>query len=50
MADDASIALRQTQGRLHRGQMLTAGAVRNQQVVNEMIQKDYAYRFSESHV
>ena len=45
VADDASIALRQTQGRLHRGQRLTAGAVRNQQVVNEMIQKDYAYRF-----
>ena len=25
--------------------MLTAGAVRNQQMVSEMIQKDYAYRF-----
>ena len=25
VADDASIALRQTQGRLHRGQVLTAG-------------------------
>ena len=30
VADDASIALRQTQGRLHRGQVLTAGSVRNQ--------------------
>ena len=34
--------MRQTQGRLHRGQVLTAG---NQQVISEMIQKDYAYRF-----
>ena len=25
--------------------MLTAGSVRNQQIVNGMIQKDYAYRF-----
>ena len=45
VADDASIALRQTQGRLHRGQVLTTGSVRNKQIVNEMIQKDYAYRF-----
>ena len=46
VADDASIALRQTQGRLHRGQVLTAGSIKkNQHVVNEMIQKDHAYRF-----
>ena len=45
VSDDASIAMRQTRGRLHRGQMLTAGAVRNQQMMSEMIQKDYAYRF-----
>ena len=45
VTDDASIALRQTQGRSHRGQVLTAGSVRSQQVINEMIQKDYAYRF-----
>ena len=45
VTDDANIALRQTQGRLHRGQALTAGAVRNQQVISEMIQKDDAYRF-----
>ena len=34
VADDASIAIRQTQGRLHRGQVLTAGY---QQVINEKI-------------
>ena len=45
VADDASIAMRQTRGRLHRGQVLTAGAIRDQQVISEMIQKDYAYRF-----
>ena len=28
VADDASIALRQTQGRLHRGQVLTAGSIK----------------------
>ena len=37
--------MRQTRGRLHRGQVLTAGAVKNQQVISEMIQKDYAYCF-----
>ena len=41
----ASIAVRQARGRLHRGQILTAGFVRNQQVINEMIQKDYLYCF-----
>ena len=45
VADDASIMLRQTQGRLHRGQTLTAGTVRNQQVIQQMIQRDDAYRF-----
>ena len=45
VADDASIAIRQTRGRLHIGQVLNAGAVRNQQVISEIIQKDYAYRF-----
>ena len=37
--------MRQPRGRLHRGQALTAGAVRNQQVISEMVQKDYAYCF-----
>ena len=45
VADDASIVMRQTCGRLHRGQVLTAGTVRNQQMISEMIQKDYAYWF-----
>ena len=46
VADDASIALRKTQGRLHRGQVLTARSTKNQHVVNEMIQKDHAYTAS----
>ena len=37
VADDASIAMRQNQGRLHSNHVLTAGAVRNQQVISEMI-------------
>ena len=37
VADDASIAMRQTRGRLHRGQVLTAGAIRDQLVISEMI-------------
>ena len=37
--------MRQTRGRLHKGQVLTARAVRNQQVISEMIQRDYAYCF-----
>ena len=45
VVDDASIMLRQTQGRLHRGQALTAGTIRNQQVIQQMIQRDDAYRF-----
>ena len=38
VSDDATIAMRQTQGRFHRGQVLTAGAVTNQQVISKMIQ------------
>ena len=45
VADDASIMLRQTQGRLHRGQALIAGTIRNQQVIQQMIQRDDAYHF-----
>ena len=37
--------MRQTRGRLHREPVLTAGTIRNQQVISEMIQKDYAYCF-----
>ena len=37
-----SCYVRQTQGRFHRGQLLTAGAIRNQQVI---IPKDDAYHF-----
>ncbi len=45
VVDDASIMLRQSQGRLYRGQVLTAGAVKNQQVLQQMMQRDDAYRF-----
>ena len=48
VADNASIAMRQTGGRLHGGQALTAGAIRNQQVISDMIQKHYAYHFLKS--
>ena len=38
------IMLRQTRGRLHQGQALTAGAIKNKQVLQEMVQRDDAYR------
>lgn len=47
--ESASIAMTQTRGRLHRRQVLTAGAIRNKQVISEMIQKDYACCFLEVH-
>ena len=43
--DDASIMLRQSKGRLYRGQALTAGAIKSQQVLLQMMQRDDAYRF-----
>ena len=48
--DDANIVLSQTQGRRYRGQVLTAGSVKNQQVIQEMIYRDDAYRFLEGHL
>ena len=45
VADDASIMLRQSQGRLYRGQALTAGVIKSKQVLNQMMQRDDAYRF-----
>ena len=45
VADDASIVLRQSQGRQYRGQALTAGAVQNQSVLLQMIHRDDAYKF-----
>ena len=43
--DEANIALRQTKGRLYRGQSLTASHIKNHQVIQQMIRKDDAYRF-----
>ena len=43
--DQVYIALRQTQGRLFRGEALTAGNIRNQQVINQMIRTNDAYCF-----
>ena len=43
--DEANIALRQTQGRLYRGQSLTAGSVKSPQLIQQMIRKEDAYRF-----
>ena len=37
--DEANIALHQTQGRLYRGQTLTASHVKNKQVIQQMIRK-----------
>ena len=45
VAGDASFMLQQTQGRLHQGQALTAGAVKSQQVIQQMIQRVDVYRF-----
>ena len=45
VADDANIVLRQSQGRQYRGRTLTAGAVQNQSVLLQMIQRDDAYKF-----
>ena len=41
--DDANIVLRQSQGRLYRGQTLTVSAIKDQNVLLQMIQKDDAY-------
>ena len=43
--DDANIVLRQSQGRLYRGQTLTASSIKDQNVLLQMIQRDDAYRF-----
>ena len=43
--DDANVVLRQSQGRLYRGQRLTASAIKDQNVLLQMIQRDDAYRF-----
>ena len=45
VADDASIVLRQSKGRLYRGQVLTAGVIQDQSVLLQMIQRDDAYKF-----
>ena len=45
VADDASIMLRQSKGKLYRGQALTAGLIRNRSVLLQMIQSDDAYKF-----
>ena len=45
VADDARIVLRQSKGRLYRGQVLTAGVIQDQSVLLQMIQRDDAYKF-----
>ena len=44
VADDASIMLRQSKGKLYRGQALTAGLIRNRSVLLQMIQRDDTYK------
>ena len=43
--DEISIAMRQTQGRQYRGQALTAGHIKNSDIVQQMIRSDDAYKF-----
>ena len=45
MYDEISIAMCQTQGRQYRGQTLTAGHLRNSDIVRQMIRSDDAYKF-----
>ena len=45
VSDDASIVLRQSQGRVYRGQAITAGTIKDQSVLLQMMQRDDAYRF-----
>ena len=45
MADDDSIMLRQSKGRLYKGQVLTAGVIKNQSVLQQMVHRDDAYKF-----
>ena len=45
VADDASIVLRQSKGRLYRGKVLTAGIIQDHSVLLQMIQRDDAYKF-----
>jgi len=43
--DEVNIAMRQTHGRQFQGQTLTAGHLKNPQVVQQMIRSDEAYKF-----
>ena len=43
--DAENIAMRQAQGRRHRGAVLTAGSVKNKEVLWQMVQRDDAYKF-----
>ena len=45
VVDDTGIVLRQSQGRLYRGQTITAGTIKDQSVLLQMMQRDDAYRF-----
>ena len=45
VADDASIMLRQSKGKLYRGQALSAGLIWNRSVLLQMIERDDAYKF-----
>ena len=43
--DAENIAMRQAQGRRHIGAVLTAGSVKNKEVLRQMVQRDDAYKF-----
>lgn len=45
VSDEANIAMRQSQGQTFRGQTLTAGHLKNPEIVQHMIRTDEAYKF-----
>ena len=45
VVDEATIAIRKTQGRLHSGSVLNAKSVQNKAILADMIQNDFAYSF-----
>ena len=45
VSDEANIAMRQNQGRTFRGQALTAGHLKNSDIIQHMIRTDEAYKF-----
>ena len=45
LSDMVSVVLRQTKGRNYRGERVTAGILKDKEMLQQMIQKDEAYRY-----